>query len=187
MKSGDIINLLTDSLDSSEIYFMDIPPNFCGITLYNGYIVIKKKYYDDLQDMNVCVHALATILITILHELTHVLLRLIKKGVSPKYSHYLVTEKFTNGTKEYTDSGELFDDLLTGIMDGINLNQAVFLLDIQNYNCKDFNQQFMHVKPKPNSRYPFKTVNRNQTQFKYPIRSSITLTQETGNQDKYKS
>lgn len=165
----EIVYLIHSFLDTCEIFFMDIPKNICGITLYDGTIIIKIQYYDDLNSSK-SVHGLSSILLTILHELAHVFIRLVNKIYYKNDYFYLITEECQISNQVFSDSGEIFDYFFTGFLNNITAIQANYLLDIRNYNKKKFLYDFVHLHSKNQFKYPFKQINCNQNDSEYSER-----------------
>lgn len=85
----DIIQTLTNHIDDMNIYFGQLPEDICGLTLYSGDVIINAKYlnwiYSEDKDINSRKkQAVCSIFLTLLHEFSHILVRLVKSMISDK-------------------------------------------------------------------------------------------------------
>ena len=93
LELNQLIKKINDMIDSTYIYFCDMPINICGITISNGNIYITGDYlyealgetydYKNLKDQNDKLHykftAICKIYLTLLHEFGHKLHYIIRK------------------------------------------------------------------------------------------------------------
>ena len=85
----DIIKTLTNHIDQMKIYFGELPEDICGLTLYSGDVIINAKYLNwiYLNDKNSNLskkQAVCSIFLTLLHEFSHILVRLVKSSISKR-------------------------------------------------------------------------------------------------------
>lgn len=85
----NIQKILKDSINKMNIYFGELPENLCGITLFTGDVIINGKYLNPIYSTNKSIIAyrkqsLCAIFLVILHELCHILTRIVKNKCDRK-------------------------------------------------------------------------------------------------------
>ena len=89
-KKINIKKLLEEHIDKMNIYFGELPENICGVTLYSGDVIINGKYLNLIYSKNkknkdiFKKQAVCSIFLTLLHEFSHILVRLIKAKLPNK-------------------------------------------------------------------------------------------------------
>ena len=144
-KENEIMKLINEFLTNHSFYFLQMNYKRYGMTLFDGTIVINKIYYGPtyIQD------SAFIILWTLLHEMMHILSRLLRGD----NNFFLDTGEFTKSNqKQSEESGEYFENkLLINILGSKNLTtfEAEYLLDINNYQHKTlqkFQNAFMNFR-----------------------------------------
>ncbi len=79
----NIKQMLTKHIDKMNIYFGELPEDICGLTLYTGDVIINAKYLNLIYSGNTISdlsknQAICSIFLTLLHEFSHILVRLVK-------------------------------------------------------------------------------------------------------------
>lgn len=121
--SEEIKSKLYEYLLNHKIYFVDMLDGLYGLTLYNGTILINKKYcqYYGLNNAPyICI-----IFIILLHEIAHVSIRILTEEKNYFYSTFLIVDKYIDknilnklninhylkNNKIINESGLLFEEL----------------------------------------------------------------------------
>ena len=83
----DITQTLVNHIDRMKIYFGELPEDICGLTLYSGDVIINAKYlnwiYSNNNNSNLSKkQAVCSIFLTLLHEFSHILVRLVKSRIN---------------------------------------------------------------------------------------------------------
>ena len=139
---NEIKKIIENFLKNHSIYFLYMNSKRYGLTLYDGTIIINRMYYgaaytDEFAFM---------ILWTLLHEIMHILSRLMRKD----NNFFLDTGEFTMNKKIFSDeSGNYFENkLLLSVLGKKSLTvfEAKYLLKKENYvykTLKDFQNAFI--------------------------------------------
>ena len=119
----EIRNKLYEYLRHHKIYFVDMSIGLYGLTLYNGTILINKKFCQN-NDLNnspyICI-----IFLTLLHEIAHVSVRILRKEKNYFYNTFLIIDRnidinlikklninnFISRNQIIQESGFLFEEL----------------------------------------------------------------------------
>ena len=85
----DITQTLINHIDKMKIYFGELSEDICGLTIYSGDVIINAKYlnwiYSNDKDINSRKkQAFCSIFLTLLHEFSHILVRLVKSEIIKK-------------------------------------------------------------------------------------------------------
>jgi hypothetical protein len=75
----ELSKILSDHIDKMNIYFGELLSDICGISIHSGDIIINTKYLNGIYSecSPIKLECLAAIFLTILHELSHILVRII--------------------------------------------------------------------------------------------------------------
>ena len=125
--STRIKNELKKFIFTHNIYFIRLPDEYYGLTLYDGTILLNKRYIEFNLSVNVFI-----IYFTLMHELMHVLSRILRGDDN----FLLDTGDFVKKMK-IDESGDYFDKLilLDCLKDGkLTIFEADYLLEYKNYN-----------------------------------------------------
>ena len=130
----------------SNIYLISFPSSLQGITVFNGYVVIKKQSHGKNEFRIEPVHRGFTLL-TILHEFGHFVQR-ISMNTNMQWLNDQIPEYVQrNGAnkRNIKDAGSILITKIFGYeLNSINISASEYLLDINNWNKKksDFQAQF---------------------------------------------
>lgn len=140
-------NKSEEFIENTKFYSIHLTDKIYAFTIYNGDIFINKKYIDIANNNNDKrqLSALAIILLSIIHEFMHYLIRTLSDNKTSK-NYFLKTKNRIkkSGTVEINESGNFLEKLLIGNYYGFFSIDAEYLLDINNYNvlfnifCKEF-------------------------------------------------
>ena len=138
---NEIHNIVANFLKTHSIYFLPMNPKRYGMTLYDGTIVINRIYYGAAYTEENAF----TILWTLLHELMHILSRLLRKD----NNFFLDTGEFTKKLKIFSDESEnYFENKLLPTVHKkkcLTIIEAEYLLKKENYvykTLKEFQNAF---------------------------------------------
>ena len=147
---NEIKKIIENFLKNHNIYFLPMNSRRYGMTLYDGTIIINKIYYGAAYSEEFAF----IILWTLLHELMHILSRLIRKD----NNFFLDTGEFTKNNKIFSDeSGNYFENkLLLSVLTrkSLTLIEAEYLLKKKNYaykTLKEFQNAFITFRKLNNS------------------------------------
>ena len=139
---NEIKKIIENFLKNHSIYFLHMNSKRYGLTLYDGTIIINKIYYGAAYTYEFAF----IILWTLLHEIMHILSRLMRKD----NNFFLDTGEFTMNKKIFSDeSGNYFENkLLLSVLGKKSLTvfEAKYLLKKENYvykTLKDFQNAFI--------------------------------------------
>lgn len=139
---NEIKKIIENFLKNHSIYFLYMNSKRYGLTLYDGTIIINRMYYGAAYTDEFAF----IILWTLLHEIMHILSRLMRKD----NNFFLDTGEFTMNKKIFSDeSGNYFENkLLLSILGKKSLTvfEAKYLLKKENYvykTLKDFQNAFI--------------------------------------------
>ena len=139
---NEIKKIIENFLKNHSIYFLYMNSKRYGLTLYDGTIIINRMYYGAVYTDEFAF----IILWTLLHEIMHILSRLMRKD----NNFFLDTGEFTMNKKIFSDeSGNYFENkLLLSILGKKSLTvfEAKYLLKKENYvykTLKDFQNAFI--------------------------------------------
>lgn len=160
MSANQIKIELSNYINRHNIYFIMMPSQYYGLTLYDGTIFLNQKYYDVFQDSI----DVLRIFFTLLRELMHSLSRLSRGNTN----YFLDNGSgFLNTKNEIgiDESGSYFENIL--LFDALKENritylEADYLLDPSNYSYKNvdnFKKSFVK----------FRNKNTNPNSFKFSI------------------
>lgn len=140
-----IENEIEDFLVNDTIYFIDSFPQY-RLTLADGSVLINAPEDDQVENAACC-------LMTLFHEMTHVLFRKI-----------IDTNTFRRSFDETQDSGRKLEELLVGKLNECHKEGCDFILNLDNYtlSVSDFNKSFHSIEEKyekSNSSKNMKTYN----------------------------
>ena len=144
-------------IENTKFYSIKLSDNIYAFTIYNGNIFINKNIIDIANDNNnkQQLSALAIILVSIIHEFMHYLVRILSDDPKSK-NYFLKTKKRIKKTEniKISESGIFLEDLLIGNYKGFFSIDAEFLLDINNYNdsFKIFSNKFYDNNTKYHSK-----------------------------------
>ena len=130
----------------SNIYLVRLPKSLQGITLLNGYVVIKQISDNPAQFAIELVHRGYTLL-TSLHEFLH-FIQLISLNTNMKWLAHQAPEYFQGKgdmKKKIAEAGSILITKIFGYdLESINIPATEYLMDINNWNKKkgDFRAQF---------------------------------------------
>jgi len=127
----------------NKIYVTDLPKDILGVSLFTGRIFINRKYYDHpwyfFKQKN------AVILTILLHEITHVLRRIL---IDDNFLNS--AREFSKGSIRFLDLGDYFDHLLFGKMEMLYEQDAAYLLDEKNWSVllgyAQFKRDFIQMR-----------------------------------------
>lgn len=135
---------LKSFISNHNIYFIHLPNEYYGLTLYDGTILLNSSF----SLFNSSIDSLI-IFFTLMHELMHALSRIFRGN-----DNYLIdTREFVKQMK-VDDSGSYFENLLllNCLKDGkLTILEANYLLDSNNYNylyVDDFKKAFNNFRKK---------------------------------------
>ena len=130
LEENSIINeeFINEFFDKIKTYNF-IPEDSYGETISSTLDVYIKNYFEKNDNVEQDICAMASFIIIIFIELAHYIrIYIFKKTGNPKYRKYM-------GLDQNSEIGEYFETLLFGkVIFGINLYQAVYLLNENNYN-----------------------------------------------------
>ena len=139
---NEIKKIIENFLKNHSIYFLYMNSKRYGLTLYDGTIIINRMYYGAAYTDEFAF----IILWTLLHEIMHILSRLMRKD----NNFFLDTGEFTMNKKIFSDeSGNYFENkLLLSVLGKKSLTviEAEYLLKKGNYvykTLKDFQNAFI--------------------------------------------
>ena len=101
-----MINKLCAHIKKMKIFFGELPEDICGLTLYTGDVIINAKYLNLIyleekkNDFNK-EQAICSIFLTLLHELAHILMRLMNSEIN--------NDTFKNAFNESEDLAPILD------------------------------------------------------------------------------
>ena len=133
-------NKCDEFIENTKFYSIELNNKIYAFTIYNGNIFINKNYIDIANDNNnnkKQLSALAIILLSIIHEFIHYLVRTLSDNETSR-NYFLKTKNRIKKLEkiEINESGNFLERLLIGNYFGLFSINAEFLLDINNYNVK---------------------------------------------------
>lgn len=132
-KEDEIKMKINEYLNKFSIYHASFSLKLCGLTVYDGTIYITTKYIKDFKEHSTFNYRIGgAILIAILHEMTHALLRLV--GTTNNF--YLKTEETLIDNISFDDSGEILEYVLFNNINELYENDTKYILDLKNYSKK---------------------------------------------------
>lgn len=135
--------------EKHKFFFLPLPEEIIGFTIYDGKVFFNEKYYNFIINNNSikAITALAIIISTIFHEGMHGLIRSISKDSN--FSDFFLSTKYKKQTigEKIEESGNYLDEILFGEYFGYHYGQAIYILDLNNYSKtpEKFNEDFTKI------------------------------------------
>ena len=137
-----LLKKVEEFIDKTKFYKMkmnyeDKGKNLYAFTIYDGSLFLNEKYIKIANDNNDIrgLSALVIIITTIFHEFVHFLVRILSNENNA--NNYFLSNKYRQKIDKKTkmnESGDYMESLLFGEYSGFYEIDAIFLLNINNYN-----------------------------------------------------
>lgn len=124
-----------------NLYYCPLPEDISGLTIYSGDIFIKQRYINDLKSK--CkIQSLASILLTIFHEVTHLLIRSFNNNTN----YFNKTPPIILNKHTFNDSGKILEHFISNNLNILYPRESLFLISLKNYSQKfhDFKIQLVN-------------------------------------------
>ena len=126
INNSKIKTILSSFLNNVNIYYLNLEDY--GLTINEGTIFINEKH---IHDSLINLSSAGCVILTVMHEIMHCLLRLVRNDDN----FYYLTGKVKINNKIYDDSGKIFEKIfLNTEYKSINDSAGEFLINVDNYN-----------------------------------------------------
>ena len=139
-------------INDTNFYFVDLPLDVYGCTIFDGSIFINRALLNGVQQKNnteMKIQNLALIFSTIYHEIGHCVLRMFRENEKNFYINIEPKEIEQSFSSKVNDFGDFCDYQLLGIVNCFYLSDSLYLLQIKNYyKYRDFRARYEEIKTK---------------------------------------
>lgn len=137
-------------IKNSNVYYISLPDNVLGCTIFDGTIFINSKFWTDIsQNKKKVIQPVTGIITTLLHEYSHCIFRLLR-GDNIDFYQNTKEKKIDKEIKEkIKDIGDAFDYFLYKNLDYVYLSDCEYIINIDNYqDLEKFTQTLLEKREK---------------------------------------